>query len=110
MKTLTVSFSKEGLNLSDDIKDLSPQGLFLNVFKNIIFFFSLPTKGLKEDDRRLYYKIYDVLEKAVEDSSETVDLEDNWLGFMRKCKREASITPDKLLRKVENLIDEAKDK
>jgi hypothetical protein len=108
MKTLKLDISLEGLNLNDDDKVRSPSQLCGDVIKNVIVAYGVrgQNRGLTEEERRKFYKISDILEKA-EDS---VELEDDWMGFIRKCFKETPLIPDKLLRRVEEKIEEVKDR
>ena len=112
MKTLRLNVNLEGLQLTKDDKDKTPQELSTLVLKNIIFNWSSTgnRRGLTEDDRRRYYKILDLFDKAVAEKLETIELDDDWFGFIRKCKRESELLPSPLLRRVEELIDEVKDR
>ena len=112
MKMLSIKIEIEGLKLNDEDKSKSPIELTTLVIKNIILSWasSGQRRGLSEEDRRRFYKITDVFEKAVKDGAETVELEDDWMGFIRKCKRESEIMPNDLVRRVEDLIDTVKDR
>lgn len=108
-KILKIVFDKEGLNLNDDVNKLPIQEITYNVIRNIVLNYSQKNRGLVEEDRRKYYKICDVFEKAIkpQDNGELateVKLDDDWLGFIKKCKKE-TMNPDRFLQKVEELID-----
>lgn len=116
MKTLSLLCDLEGIDLEDIDKDKSPQEIAVLVIKNIVITYAnrlgatgRPT-GLKEDERRKYYKLFDRLEKAVKEEAELVELEDDWMGFLRKCKREALFTPNDLSKRIEQLIDDVRDR
>jgi hypothetical protein len=109
MKTLKLAISKEGLNL-DEEKDKTPIELSTNIIKNVVLLWGNQQRGLSEEDRRLYYKISDAFDKAVKDNLEEIELEDQWIGFIRKCFKEAKLIPDNLLRRVEELIEGIKDR
>jgi len=109
MKELSLKIDMTGLKLSGDDKSKTPVELVSIVIQNIVLSWAASKRGLSESDRRKFYKIVDLLEKAVEEKLESIELEDSWWGFLRKCKREGTMMPDKLLRRVETLIDDVKD-
>lgn len=132
MKRISLQLDVKGLNLNEDLKKLAPQELVLNAIKNVCITAASQQKGFTEEDRRLYYKYLDAmealapvidselkdeaLEKAKADRKEALlkveflEMEDNRVGFIRKCFREAKLMPDELLKRVESLILEVKDR
>ena len=112
MKKLRLSFDKAALNLPKAEEDKSAIELTSIIIRNIIISWATSgqKRGLVFDDRRKYDKICDVLEKAIKENIEEVELDDDWMGFIRKCFREAELIPNELLRKVEGLIEEVKDR
>lgn len=106
MKLLSLKLSTEGLNLRDaEVADLSGAELAVRVIKNIILSYAQKQRGLGEEERRKFYKLSDALEAAVESKKDSVELEDDWFGFLKKCKTDCSLMPDTLLRRVEELIE-----
>ena len=79
--------------------------LCIQTIKNVILIHGNQQKGMPEEDRRLYYKICDVFEKVITDKVVSVELEDTYAGFIKKCFKEVKLTPDSLLRKVEEKIE-----
>ena len=111
MKLLSLKVDLDGLNLRDaEVKDMTSQELMVRVIKNIILSYGQKQRGLGEEERRKFYKLSDALEKAAEEKKEEVELEDDWFGFLKKCKRESTLFPDSLLRKVEEAIDAVPDR
>jgi len=112
VKKLRLSFDKEGLKLPKDEEDKSAIELSTIIIRNMILSWATANqkRGLGYDDRRKYDKICDVFEAAAKDKTEEVELEDDWMGFIRKCMRECELIPNKLLRKVEELIEDVKDR
>ena len=103
-------FDREDLKLTKELQEKTSQEITCMVIKNIVLSHAAATRGLNEEERRLFYKICDVFDKAIEGKAEEVELEDNYFGFIKKCKRETSLMPDKILQAVEKLIDEVKDR
>lgn len=110
MKTLSLKLNIEGLKLNDEDSGKSPAGLMCLLIKNLILGWGSQNRGLSEDDRRKFYKISDAFDTAIKENAETIDLEDDWMGLIRKAKRDAQLIPNDLLRRVEELIDEVKDR
>ncbi len=115
MKTLNLQVDLEGIKFGDDLKDKSSAEVASEVIQNIILSYGMQERGLSEEDRRKYYKICDALEKAIKshngvDTPCNIELEDDWMGFLRKCKRESKLMPNKLIQRVEAIIDAVKDR
>jgi hypothetical protein len=105
MKILKLSISVEGLELKNETKN--PIELATKVIKNVILIWgNQKQRGLNEEDRRKFYKISDLFDKAAKENMETVEVEDDWMGMIKKSFMEALLTPDELLRRVEeNVFD-----
>ena len=110
MKTLNLITDLSSLTLTEEDKGKSSQELVTTIVKNVILTWGMEKRGLNEEDRRKFYKISDAFELALKEKKEFVDLEDDWIGFLRKVFREANLMPNNLLRKVEELINEIKDR
>lgn len=78
------------------------------IIKNVIVAVAQANKGFNEDERRIYYKICDAFEKALAEKLESIQIDDNWASFIRKNFKEAKLTPNDLLKKVEFLIEDMK--
>jgi len=117
MKKLKIVFDLEDIKIANNEKgdEIPIQEITYNVIRNIVLNYSQKNRGLNEEERRKYYKICEVFEKILKalgsekleyDKSyyDEVKLEDDWFGFIKKCKRE-TMNPDKVLQKVEELID-----
>ena len=116
MKTLKIVFDKENLDLTEESKELTVQQMSYNMIQNLVMAYAQNKKGLSEVERRLYYKVCDVFDKALQPTNngqslpEKIKLEDEWMGFIRKCKKETLLLPNKVFRKVEENIDDVKDR
>ena len=110
MKKLSLKINTENLILGGEDKDKSPIELCVAVIKNVILSFGSQQRGFQEEDRRKYYKISDALAAAIKEGVDEIELEDDWVGFMRKCFRESTLIPNPLLRAVEDLIQDIKDR
>lgn len=104
MKTLELKLDLEKLNLGEEDKKQSVQKIISNVIQNVILGYGQAQRGLDEKERRQYYKIADALELAEKENRVTIELEDEWFGFMKKCFRESKLMPNNLLRQIEDLV------
>jgi len=105
VKKFTITFEiPKDLPLNAEDKKKTPQELAQEVIQNVILTAGASQRGLREEDRRLYYKICDKLDEANKEKSESVDFEDQEFGFIKKCFRETPLNPNKLLRVIEDLI------
>lgn len=106
MKTMGMVINLEGLKLGAEDKEKLSQEIVKDVIKNIMLGWGQQQqKGMQEEDRRKYYKISDALEAVVKTNVESVELEDDWFGFIKKCKKEMGLIPNDLVRRIEELID-----
>lgn len=110
MKTLELKLNLEVLKLSDDDKKQTVQKIINNVVQNVILGYGQQQRGFDEKERRQYYKIADSLEEAEKTNAETVLLEDDQAGFLKKCFKETKLMPNNLLRQVEDLVLAIKDR
>ena len=110
MKILKLLIDLEGLNLSDNDKKMSAIEISTKVIQNVISTYSNQVKGLSKSERNQYYTIKALFEKAVKDSLVEIDIEDNDIGFIRKCFRESRLNPNDLLKRVEDNVDSIKDR
>lgn len=112
MKKLNLNIDLSELKLGEVDKEKSDIELCTHVIKNVVLNWGISNnrRGLCEEDRRRFYKISDVFDKAVKDKTADIELEDDWMGLIRKCFRECELMPDKLLRQVEEKINEVKDR
>ena len=104
MKKLELKLDLESLNLAKEDKETSVQKIIGNVIENVILGFGQQMRGFDEKERRQYYKIADAMDDAVKNNKTEVELEDDQMGFLRKCFRETKLMPNKLLRQIEELI------
>jgi hypothetical protein len=107
MKAINLGIDLTGINLGDDVTDKTPRVIGAKVITNVIQVYGIQNKGLTEDERRKYYKISDAFEAMTTDE---VQLEDDWFGFIKKAFKEGKLQPDNLLRRVEEKVLEVKDR
>jgi hypothetical protein len=107
-KILSLEIEKEGLELPPPDKEKTAQELVSIVIHNIMYNYS--KNGVKRQERKQYYKIVDLLEKATKAKQNSVELDDELVGFLRRCQNEALMAPNRLLQRVEELIEDIKDK
>lgn len=111
MKKLGMVFSLEGVELADKQKNREVVDLSAEIIRNVIIIWgNQKQRGLGEEDRRKYYKISDVLDIAVKEHKTEIELEDDLMGLVKKAFREVILTPDTLLRQVEILVADVKDR
>ena len=104
MKELKLALDVEKLKLNEEDKKQSVQKIINNVIQNVILGYGQQQRGFDEKERRQYYKIADALDTAEKDNAETVSLEDDQMGFLKKCFRESKLMPNTLLRQIEDLV------
>ena len=104
MKDLKLELDLEKLQLNDEDKKASAQKIINNIIQNVILGYGQQQRGFDEKERRQYYKIADALEAAEKSGAEVVSLEDDQMGFLKKCFRESKLMPNTLLRQIEDLI------
>jgi hypothetical protein len=110
VKELSIVIDISGMNLGDDEKKMSPKELTSNVINHVMLSYSQLVKGLSKTERKQFYRIGELLDEAVKGTAETIQLDDSDAGFIRKCFREAKLTPNNILKKVEEKVDEIKDR
>uniref|UniRef100_A0A6M3JRJ0 Uncharacterized protein n=1 Tax=viral metagenome TaxID=1070528 RepID=A0A6M3JRJ0_9ZZZZ len=110
MKELSIVIDVKDLKLGEEEAKMLPQELFSNIVNHVLLQYAQQFKGLIKSERKQVYEIDTTLSKAVTDKVEKIELEDNTFGFLRKCFREAKLTPNHLLKKVEENIDTVKDR
>jgi len=109
MKTLKLVVDLSGIIMPKENKRTS-QELVTSIIKNVILLWANSKRGMNEEERRKYYKIADAFDLAVKEKSESVKLEDDWFGIIKTAFKDALLTPDPILRKVEELISEVKNR
>lgn len=112
MKTLNLDIATEGIDFAarPDLKDKSGIEVCVDTIKNTFMSWGQKTQGMKEEDRRKYYKICDKFDEAIAKNVDKVELDDDWMGLIRKAFRDAPLLPSKLMRRVEEKIWEVKDR
>lgn len=107
MKTLNLKLDTTGVDLGKD-DTRTPQEVAMAMIENIVITYANQQKpvGLAENDRRVFYKIADVFEVARQTKAETVELDEDWLGFIRKCFR-TNLMPNTLLQRLEKELEKA---
>jgi len=109
MKTLNLKIDLSKLNLGPEDKAKNPVEVAGAVISNVILNYAQQVRGLDEKERRQFYKISDAIDEAKKNNKDEILLEDDWAGFLRKCFRESKLSPNELLRQVEDLIIGLKD-
>lgn len=104
MKEIKLALDLEKLKLGEEDKKQSVQKIINNVIQNVILGYGQQNRGFDEKERRQYYKIADALDEAEKNNAEVVTLEDDQMGFLKKCFRESKLMPNSLLRQIEELI------
>lgn len=105
MKILNLKIElTEKLNLNDQDKLKSCDELCSLVITNVMLSYGQQQRGFEETERKKFYKITDAMDKAVELKTMEVELEDDWMGFLKKCFRETKLIPNPLLRVVEENV------
>lgn len=105
MKKLSLAIDLTDIKLSDEEKKKTPAGVMIMVVDAMFNSYVNMKQGIREDERRKYYKVMDALEKADKDSKVEVELEDDLFGFLKAVKRETPMRPVPIMRRVEELID-----
>ncbi len=110
MKTMEFVVQIDDLNFSLEDKNKTSQELVFEVIKVFIMSYASENRGLDEEERRKYYKLSDVMEKAIKDEETYIELEDDYAKFLNSCRNQCKLMPNKLTQRVEALIDGLKDK
>lgn len=110
MQIMDFMIQIDDLNFGEEEKSKSPQELIADIINVFILSYSQERKGLDESERRKYYKIQDVFDKAIKEGSEVIELEDEYAKFIKTCRSNSKIFPNKLTRRVEFLMDNIKEK
>jgi len=110
MKTLSLIVDLIDIDLPSTVKDFSVQEITSRVIYNIINISAQQSRnrGLSFEDQRKFYKLGDVLDIAVKEKRDSVELEDAWFDLIKKAMKEAQMAPDKLLNRVYDLIEAVK--
>lgn len=91
----------------EDSKKTSAQWMVEAFDSMIEGYMSAQQKALKEDRRRIWYKIMTKLELAAKEGSSEVQFEDAEWDFIMIVKRDCELKPAKILQRVEDLIIKA---
>lgn len=102
MKRLNLIIEKEGLNLKEPKK--TPNQLTVEVIKNACKGYGLQKGGFKKKERKLFYKVCDDLDNALDKDS--LELEDNRAEFIQKAFDEIKLNPNELIRRVEINVEQ----
>lgn len=103
MKEISTLIDVSKLSLADEEKKQTPQELFSNVVTFVLLSYSQQNKGILKSERNQVYEIQDQLKE----NKDKITLEDNTLGFLRRVFRETKLSPNNILRAVEEKIFEA---
>jgi hypothetical protein len=118
MKTLNLEISLEDIDLNNDDKEKTPQELAAFWVRQIMLMWANQPRVvgnqqqalMPETDRKIFYKIDDKLEEAIKEKKPDVEFEDAEFGFIKKCKREVNMMPSKILRRIEEKIEEVQER
>jgi hypothetical protein len=110
VKTLNLNSDFSKIEMGEAEKKVSNQEMTSRVISNVILTYASQTRGLNSSERKVYYSINDTFQDAVKNKLESVELDDVEVGFIRKCFREAKLTPNDILRKVEEAVEAIKDR
>lgn len=111
MKVLSLELDMEKLNLTaPEDKQRTSQDIIKSVIENVIVSYGQQQRGLDEKERRQYYKIADKLDEAATTKAATIDLDDEYMGFIKKCFRECKLMPNPLLRQIEDILTNVKER
>jgi hypothetical protein len=110
MKNLSLIIDTTELQLGEEEKKITVPELVCRVITNVIVAYANQNRGLLQNERKTFYFINDELDKAIADKTEVVSLGDGDIGFIRKCFRETRLNPSALLKSVEELIEDIKDR
>jgi hypothetical protein len=105
MKTLEIKLNREVLTLGENEANKTDIEFFAIVVENVVLAYGQQQRGFDEKERRQFYKILDTFETAKKAGSNTIQLEDDWVGFIKKCFRETKLMPNKLLEQIEGIIN-----
>jgi len=105
MKTLNLKIEVEDV-FKDTKEKPNITETFTNVILNSMLQFSQQKRGFTKKERIQYYRISKEFDKAVKESKESIEIDDELFGFIRKCFNDGSFTPNTLLERVEKNIDE----
>ena len=106
MKTLSLKANLEGITLDEK----KPIDIVIQAIETIIMSYANITRGLTYEEQRQFMKIKDKLDEASKNNLEELELEDAWVGFLRKCMRESKLMPNILINRVFDLIEDIKDR
>ena len=107
MKSLNLCFELNGLELQGSDKGKSAVELSAEIIKQIMagYINTLVEKRVPcEEERRKYYKVCDCLKETLELKLGVLELEDDWMGQLRKSFRDCPFRPNDLVRKVEENV------
>lgn len=104
-KKLNLKIDIIGLELGEEEKKLSPIELCTKIISNVMYGYSSQVRGLPKNERKQFYNINKIFDKAIKENIEEVELDSTDVGFIKKCFRETKLNPNDLLEKVENMID-----
>lgn len=105
MKTLPLNLDLDGIVLDEKSKTLSPKQILLNVIENVVLEF-----GFNKSDRRKAYNFLNLIEAAVNEDKESIDLEDDHWGMIKKAFEDSKLKGGRLLRAIDILMDQVKDR
>lgn len=105
MKILSLKIDSEKLKLTKEDKERPMAEIVTQVIENIILTYAQQARGFDEKERKQYYRISEAFDKAKAEKKDSVDLDDEYIGFIRKCFRESKLMPNELLKQIEEVLD-----
>jgi len=110
MKILRLMIDTKDLKLNKEDEKISPVEMSTRMISNVMVGYAAQVRGLLKDERRMIYNIEDILDGAIKEKKEEVELEDTQAGFIKKCFRETKMAPNTLLRRIEDNVEAIKDR
>lgn len=105
MKELNLNVDFSAILMNEEDKKLSSRQIMTMIIRNILNAYITQLKGLLYNERKLVYSIQDKLKEVDDTKKDTIEFEDNEFGFIKRSFRETKLTPNDLLRKMEEIID-----
>jgi len=109
-KKLNINLSLENVTFKDVTEPVKPQQVFYNFLSDCIALYGMQTNRLSEADREAVYGIRAKFNEVLKTDATEIELDDAWLGFIRKVFREGKFDPTILNERIERLVKEVKDR
>ena len=109
MKKLSLVINLEDITMAEK-EPKEPREITYNILIGIVNSYANEKRGLNYEEQRKFYKIFDLLDKAKKEKLDEIELDDDWVGFLRKCMHESKTLPSRLVNRVFDLIDAIPDR